>query len=285
MKRFLVPGVYHVATRLRTTRVALFWAINVLGVIAVISWSVASLPAFDFIVVLLVAFGAWQSVYEIGYLENDLITTQRERNPTLRLDAPTRARLLRVYDALVAGKVFVALILVVALVLFARWRGIELNVTTFVGSLVVLRLVYVVHNVSRNQVAIGTFALLQTAKFITMPQLFWDPATPLAVIAVATISVPLMTLEYASLPRFELTWLQRVMEPFPTARVVYYALLSAAAALVWVLGSSSTATVTFFVAAGLLCFRGSVWLWVSFLKPSRGRMGRGPKHPLGADDG
>lgn len=272
MIRYLVPGVYHVVSRLRTPRVMLFWLVNVLAVIAVVAVAASDLGWLDVVLVLMLALAAWQSVYEVGYLENDLVTTQRERQPTLRLDAAERHYLLRVYTPLVMGKLAVAAACVGLVAYLGDLRGLDLNLAAFVACVVGLRLVYRFHNGSRGRPAIASFGLLYVAKYLALPLLVVQPGS-WALLLAALVPVPLTVLEYAALPRFGLQRLAAALEPLPHRRAQYYLVLTLVSGAIawWVRAPWSL--VVLGVATGLLLFRTATLIVLMLIGRSQARAG------------
>ncbi len=282
--RYLVPGVYHYRTRLRTPRVVLFWLVNVAGVIAVVSWFASGLAIAPFALVFVLALGAWQGIYEVGYLENDLVTTARERAPTLRLDARERTALLGRYPQLVATKTLVTIALIAALWAVEATVGSNLNLVAFVAWLVVLRLIYVAHNATRGRLAIVTFAFLQVAKYGAVPLLLLDVEALVPFLLIACTPVPMAVAEYAALPRFGFERFSRIMQPHPRARVAYFATLSVALGVATWVWPDPTLRFALAVALGLLAFRGAAWygVWLAGARVgSAGARGRAK----GVDDG
>lgn len=264
---YLVPGVYHFRTRLRSPRVTLFWLVNVVGVIAVVGWLASGLAPAQFAVVFVLALAALQGIYEVGYLENDLVTTASERNPTLRLAADEREAVRARYGAIVALKTLVSVALVAALWVVELRTGFEANLLAFSLWLVALRLVYLAHNATRGRIAIVTFAGLQVAKFGAVPLLLLDPSGLVPYLLIACIPVPMAVAEYAALPRYGYARFVRIAHPYPRARVVYYATLSMALAIAASLWGHASLRVATIVALGLLAFRALAWLGVLLVGP------------------
>lgn len=264
---YLVPGVYHFRTRLRSPRVTLFWLVNVVGVIAVVGWLASGLAPAQFAVVFVLALAALQGIYEVGYLENDLVTTASERNPTLRLAADEREAVRARYGTIVALKTLVSVALVAALWVVELRTGFEANLLAFSLWLVALRLVYLAHNATRGRIAIVTFAGLQVAKFGAVPLLLLDPSELVPYLLIACIPVPMAVAEYAALPRYGYARFVRIAHPYPRARVVYYATLSMALAIAASLWGHASLRVATIVALGLLAFRALAWLGVLLVGP------------------
>jgi len=85
---------------------------------------------------------AFYSLYEIGYIENDVITTQDEANPTIRAAGIERIYLRRNFRVIISLKYLIS-----ALILFIiSMSGVDIYIKNLVISMVSLRAVFMVHN-------------------------------------------------------------------------------------------------------------------------------------------
>lgn len=272
MRSYLLPGAYLIDTRLRQPRERISWILTNVLVVAMASMVAASpAPVFPMtflilVVALLLALVAWQSLYEIGYIQNDIVTTTRETRPTLRHEPESAAALRRQLPRLYALKVGIAGAALLALAGLERVSEVRLEVGTFALALVALGALFMLHNAVRSSANLATFLLLLGAKFAAVPLLFADSEQAGALVAVMMLTVPLIrTLEYAALPRFGLPWLARHMPTAAIARPLYYAVMSLLFGLSWWLGFSDTAalgavTCLYLLAVRLIALVQDSWL-------------------------
>src|SRR5690606_14390831 len=87
LMKFVLPGYYLFYSRLIRKSERISWL--VVFPFAILLANIMAAPAeWPWIVgVFLLSFLAWMAVYEVGYLENDVFTIDRETNPTLRISS------------------------------------------------------------------------------------------------------------------------------------------------------------------------------------------------------
>lgn len=167
----------------------------------------------------LLALIALYSIYELGYLFNDICTTAFEEDPTFRLSPQERAQIHRFIHLHVALRNTVLLFSVLAL----QRLQVE-NLQVFVLLLFFLQLIFALHNSFRGRITLGTFFLLHVLKYISIPVLF---------IPLSQLGFPLLfliflfpfirALEFATWERFGFIRFRGV--DVDRLRVVYHSLL------------------------------------------------------------
>lgn len=228
----LVPWAYLVESRLKSRIERVSWVlVNPVPIVAA-AWWVTDLPPGAFALAVALAMAAWQSVYETGYLENDLVTTQNEANPTTRLSPERERALRRRYGLVVGAKIALAALLLVGLA-----RVVPLpDVLLFTALVVAARAAFYVHNAVRNRLNIATYFATAVLKYAAVPLLFAPPEARAGVALVMTAAFPIIrTAETACSPRHGLDRLAAAVGDFDVARPVYYAALLAAtvAVVLW----------------------------------------------------
>lgn len=109
------------------------------------------------------------SIYEIGYIYNDVITIEKEENPTLRLKSKDLNIIKENLENIFLSKVFISIFLMIIIKLIAQKINIFLYFILCISTL----LVYYVHNNVRNtKINYLTFFLLSTLRFFTPISLF-----------------------------------------------------------------------------------------------------------------
>ncbi|WP_209332928.1 hypothetical protein [Lunatimonas salinarum] len=224
-------------------------------------------PQFPTVWGFVIGFGAWIAIYEIGYMENDVFATGRERFPTYRLDAARMA-----YAKAHFGRIVTSRVLLFALLLGINWgAGLwsSAQAAWFVAWVLGSRLFFVLHNRIRSRANIATYFGLCLGKYTVFPFLYlgveygWQPYG-----VVMLCFVLLRTTEHAAKEKYGLVRFQQWVGDLDTFRVIYYSSAFAMAMLGWLMG-----TVSFVFPAALayfLVFRGAIWLllrWGTYTRP------------------
>jgi hypothetical protein len=105
MLKAIVPGYYLVHSRLKASWERVSWMLINPLVVGYIANRSANVRLTAFLVIYGLAFAAWISIYETGYLENDYCTIRRESEGSRRLSSEELATLGRSYWAIIAGKI------------------------------------------------------------------------------------------------------------------------------------------------------------------------------------
>jgi hypothetical protein len=245
--RFLIPGRYTVETRIDGRRQAVSWLLTNVGVISVLSLPFLAGSAHSLVgllasvAALALALVAWHSLYEVGYLVNDVVTSTREADPTLRWRPHEAARLRSALPWLAAAKLGLAAGAIAVIALLDVASGARLEVVSFGAGLVALAAAFTLHNLVRSRANLLTFLLLLTLKYVSIPLLVAPPDATLELVVVIAIAVPLLrTVEYATLPRFALPRLATVVQPVERFRVLYLLGALFALGLAWMLAGVAT---------------------------------------------
>lgn len=266
--RFLLPGLYLVRSRLRSRVDRISWVLVNPVVIITMAAAVTDLPLGIFLAALVLSFSAWQSVYETGYLENDLITIQYERSPTLRLDRALRAALVRGYWRLVFGKVLVAVGACGGLAILGLYAQGTVRPGALIVLLIAARLLFWVHNTVRSRANVITYFLLSTLKYIAIPATFLVGDQWALLVVLVVLLFPLIrTLEHASKVKYGFRRIAAVIGDFDQFRPWYYGALTAAFAAV----AAGTPASLVYVGLGLAVYFFVLRLGGFLL---RGRLGR-----------
>ena len=89
MNSFYLPFVYLFKSRLKSKMNKISWFIIYIIPIYFIGLSVSNTELLNYSLIFILAVIVFNSVYELGYLENDIQTTKKESNPTYRIDEKT----------------------------------------------------------------------------------------------------------------------------------------------------------------------------------------------------
>lgn len=163
MNSFYLPFVYLFKSRLKTKMNKISWFIIYIIPIYFIGLSVSTTEILNYSFIFSLALIVFNSVYELGYLENDIQTTKKETNPTYRIDKKTYDFLDYNYYKIIVFKIITIIsILVFIYVLFKD----EVYIMNFIIGLFIIRFFFYIHNKIRNKFNILTFFLLSSTKYI-----------------------------------------------------------------------------------------------------------------------
>jgi hypothetical protein len=203
--KFSIPFLYYFITRINSIPKKVSWSIvNVFPIL----WVCAIITDINSMVVVILYFlglCAMMSIYEVGYLENDIITTKNETNPTKRLDDESHNFLEKNYNKIISMKYGLTLLIVILSLIIETSTNIQLYIYQFIFSLLILRVIYLIHNKIRNKFNILTFLGLVIFKHYSIILLFIPFNQSLSLLILLLILFCGQRLiEYASKKRFGL---------------------------------------------------------------------------------
>lgn len=220
---FVIPGVYLFHSRLKSVTERVSWLLINPVVIGSVAIAVTELSFGAFLSALLLSFIAWQSVYETGYIENDIITTQKEKTPTLRLDPSLHKELERSYWPIVFTKMALAALSCAGLAAISHSFPGTLAVGMFVGLIFFSRLAFYAHNKTRSRLNVVTYFFLSGLKYSSIPVLFFTGSSLALLILIIILVFPLpRTLEHACKVKYGFRKLAYWIVPFDFFRPKYY---------------------------------------------------------------
>lgn len=158
-------------------------------------------------------------IYENGYIENDLITTKKEKNPTIRLE---KKELLWGRENL--KKIFaIRLLLTIILTTFLFTQKEKLHLPICISSLIAIQLLYLIYNRTRSINNLIIILPLSFLRFFT-PIISLNLFTPsVNLITSLIILYPLCkTIEFSKLKRFKLNVISKFIGKVDNFRIVYY---------------------------------------------------------------
>lgn len=259
MSPYLIPFRYLYISRFThiSEWLSLLWIFPIYLVYLI--FGIYELPLIPHVGSFLVGFAAWMSIYEIGYMENDAITTQRERFPNFRIPAEQMAFIEDNLVAIRARRLLIFAVLVGLNGLLGWWTLTQIG--WFILWVSMARLFFVLHNRIRSRANIATYFGLCLAKYTVFPFLYlctsqgWEPY-----LVVLVSFVLLRTTEHGTKEKYGLLSLQRRIGSLDTFRAIYYAvatLLAAIAFLFWEVSAVFVLSLGYF-----LLFRGAIWLMI-----------------------
>lgn len=219
--RSVLPFNYLFHTRLRSSQDRISWVLIHPLPVLFLAGAVGDNSLFSSLVLGVLGLVAFQALYEIGYIDNDVFTTRREVDPTLRL-SPSEASFLRTkFSRIAAARALVFLACLAA----TEWllpEGSQGALGAFGLICSVTMLAFLLHNRIRNRWNVLTYGVLATGRYVSVPLLAWGLEEP-AILLAAFLMMPLpRALEHASKPKYRFDLLRRVSVPFERFRAVYY---------------------------------------------------------------
>lgn len=226
MYKFFFPMAYLFESRLKSRIERISWFIIYIIPVFILVYAPSSIDVLIFIIMFLIAILSFFSLYEAGYIENDIKTTINEVNPTIRIDKSKQFFLEKNYYFVQVSKIIVTILLLSALKLFADNFGVKLYWLQFIICLFFMRLSFYTHNRIRNRLNIFTFLCLSISKYFS-PILLFLPFNNYHNLLILTFFMfPLLrTLEHATKPKYNLPILIRFLGDLDVFRVKYYSLM------------------------------------------------------------
>lgn len=200
---YLLPLGYFLATRVPGHLASASWiAVYIVPLLMIGSFS--PLAITDAFAIQWLAIVAIYTVYEVGYLQNDALTTRSETSPTLRLTPAEMTNVQRLLAPIILVRIFILAALLVVLYALSPpgFNG-------FVICLACIIPVFLVYNLTRGPVNVPLHFLLVSLRF-TAPVVVLFPQLDLLTVVYLLLLFPIInTLERAAEPRYGLTWAQR----------------------------------------------------------------------------
>lgn len=203
-----IPPVYTLKSRILTKSERISWLI-----IFPIFLTFVTLVMNGSIIDLLLHFFAVMSFYEIGYLFNDFITTQKEENPTLRAGG---------YESSFYKnfKFHVVIRLLFGLIISGGYF-LQDNYGLFLIQIAIL-ITYYFHNTLRSRWNIFSYFFLVTERYLGVV-FFIEPT--ISLLTVLFCFPVCRTLEHACKKKYGLIWLKNIINDTDLFRVKYYLVL------------------------------------------------------------
>ena len=224
-KKIYIPGYYLLISRLKTKGEILSFFIVFPGFIFYLLVMFTDHNVAALFSPFLFAFLAWISAYETGYLENDVITVQKEKFPNYRISKELAHEIFFNYKKLTFGKYLLSAILLLQLTFFEiNFRSVLL----FAMYIIAARVCFILHNTVRSKWNIVTYFSLSFFKYTAFLTLFHQYILPdlfpaLLVSVVLLFPLP-RTLEHATKGKYGLVKWQRFIGKHDNFRVYYFTL-------------------------------------------------------------
>ncbi len=234
MIKFYIPLYYLINTRLKTKMEIFSWnLIFILPQFLITSYYLNYKLDFFFLIFFISQL-IFHSLYEIGYIENDIKTVNKEKNPTIRLDKKSFFYVKNNYINIISWKYFTITIFLIVLHIINLNQINEIFFYPFIILLIINRLFFYFHNKLRNRFNIISFFMLATLKYIFPLLLFVDVNTLLYPVLLSVITFPLLrTIEICTLKRFNFKNFSKKITNLDKFRILYYLTFSVIIIIGW----------------------------------------------------
>lgn len=246
---FYIPVTYLFYSRLKSAIERVSYLFLFPGMVSVMNylWFGVNYPNLHFLLFFVLFFFAWYSIYEIGYLENDALAIQKEKNPTLRISKAKidyiRTHFLKIFFI----RVIIAIISLSVLPLFI----LPNRVLLLLMCLIVTLFFFKMHNYFRGRINIITYFGLSFLKYYTFSVLFIDDQYFLYAIYWALLFPLPRTIEHASKIKYNLNIVQSLVGNQDPFRAGYYLLLVILGVSAVLLFQVEASFIIFLVGAGM----------------------------------
>jgi len=227
MDRYILPAQYLIYSRLKSK-------------LAILSWVVIyMIPLYSYVyifcndrfgivfVLLMLSFMAFYSLYDLGYIYNDVFTTQKEEYPNFRIDKQVRILLLKEYPKIVLFKILLFAGFVWVAYLIAKWYNVSIYLSQYMMIVFLVGFFFGLHNVIRNRFNIVTFALLSWFKYIAPLFLIVSYVDIGLFLWLSFLIFPMVrVIEHATKTKYGLTKWQKIIRSHDAFRVKYYLVLT-----------------------------------------------------------
>ncbi|MGL5616063.1 MAG: hypothetical protein ACRDD2_07545 [Sarcina sp.] len=259
MKKFIIPFYYTFYTRIKgkSKRIAYIFTFILPVYIYIIGFTKFSLNEF---IASIIGFIGLMSIYEVGYIKNDVLTIKKEKNPTLRL---TWDEIFYANEKMNKITLIKYLIGIIAAVILSYLGG---NALYYAVALIVIDCIYLIHNFVRDRKSIITFFFLSLLRYITVPLIFLNvnlnstdgkKLYTLVLTFALVIAIP-RTIEKAAEKKYNIKKLFVIKRKTAEFRVIYYLIATLIGLLVMKLEASYLVLALYYLAYRFLIYLGSL---------------------------
>ena len=265
MFKFYFPFYYLIHTRLKTNIDLLSWQIIFIIPQFTITYFYLNIRSDIFVLLFFITQLAFHTLYEIGYIENDNLTTKNEKKPTLRLNREGSAFIKKNYSKVIYVKYLIVLLLVGLLYWINTFAAYRLNIFSFISLLVLNRIFFFLHNNIRSRLNILTFFVLSITKFIFPLVLFIEFEILLYPMLLSVIIFPLLrSIEISTLKRHNFKSLSKIIGDIDRFRILFYLIASLLFIALWLFSflGIKDFSVSIFILVYFLLFRISTYFLI-----------------------
>jgi hypothetical protein len=219
MYKYALSFYYLYMSRLKQPIDMLSWILIFLIPPFFLGWYGTPLLFGEYLLRFSLGFMAFYTLYEVGYLENDIITTQKESSATLRLPFKEQEKITKGYSQIVGFRLLLVLFFLLLLRgVVGSWEALS----AFLLLLLVSRVVFWFHNHLRNRGNIVTYFLLASLKYGMVFTLNGTQEEGLFLLGVLLLFPLPRTLEHMARKRYGFKRYALRMGSYDCFRIVYY---------------------------------------------------------------
>ena len=234
MFRFYIPFYYLIHSRLKTNFDLLSWQIIFIVPQFSITYFYLYIRSDIFVLLFFISQLIFHTLYEVGYIENDILTTKNEKKPTLRLNKKKFSQVKKNYFNITYFRYFIVILFIGLLYWLDSFIAYRLNILSFIILLILTRIIFFIHNSVRGRLNILTFFILSVAKFTFPVVLFIRFETLLYPILLSVLIFPfLRTIEISTLKRYNFKKFSMIISNIDRFRISYYLLGFLISIVVW----------------------------------------------------
>ena len=223
MFKFYIPFYYLFHSRLKTKMDMLSWIIIFIIPQFSITYAYVHLDLETFALLFVLSQVIFNTLYEIGYIENDIHTTKNEKIPTLRLDKQNTDYVKKNYINIVYIKYFIVILFTGLLIRINSHFSFDLNIKSFIVLLIVNRIFFYWHNSIRNRINLLTFSVLAITKYIFPIVLFVGSNHVLYASLLSITAFPaLRIIEHSTHKRYTFSDYAKIIGNHDKFRILYY---------------------------------------------------------------
>lgn len=226
MNKFYIPFYYLIHSRLKSKTDQLSWLIIFIFPQLLITLYVSNFDILLTTSIFLVSQLTFNTLYEIGYLENDIKTTLNEKNPTKRVSTDEYDYLAKNYNFLVYSRYFFVFMTLGLLYFISSSNEITLNLMEFISLLLISRVFFFLHNTNRNNFNLITFSVLAITKYIFPFVLIFNDDILLVSVLLIILFPLLRVIEHSTHKRYNFQKFAKIVGNHDKFRVIYYFMIS-----------------------------------------------------------
>ncbi|PSL01252.1 wbuO protein [Cecembia rubra] len=266
MYKFVIPFYYLSYSRLKSLpeKLSLVWIYPLFLMVFLFGFYQLEINPHFFSFFL--AFVAWISIYEIGYLENDALTIKKEAHPNFRINQEDIDLINKNFRRIAWIRILIFMGFTSSLYHF-NFCSIE-QIVWFVSIVIFARFFFYLHNVIRSRWNIISYFFLCLSKYWVFPILYLGLGHGFDPYLIVLCCFPVLrTIEHAVKPKYKISWLKKLVGSLDVFRVKYYSIVLLFSFLISC-GFSFTPILIYSIAYFYI-FRLGVWMLIGSGKYSR----------------
>jgi len=264
MYKFLVPGYYLFYSRLKSKLEKISWFIIYIIPVYILGLFYTDYSIGIFTLFFIFSVLIFNSIYEIGYIENDIQTIKKEKKPTLRLEKKDYIFFEENYKKVLFLKIFIAFLLLVIVYILSIYFSLDIYIFRFISMLMIVRLMFYFHNKIRSRINIITFFTLATTKYIMPLFLILSPNNLVIAWMISFLIFPLLRImEHARKEKYELRKWITFIGNLDLFRIKYYLFMSILTLLIYLSSQNTDIALLHVLLVYFLIYRVASFMLVS----------------------